>query len=136
MELGELFAGGPYLLRALGASILFLLAMLAGLVLFIVPGIIFVLMFFPYWYLIIDRNAGAIESLELSRQLTAGNKLTVFALGLVLMGLAIAAVIPCGLGLLIYWPFLSLLGPVVYLSLSGQPTAEQTQFAYSPYQPA
>ncbi|NUQ65027.1 MAG: hypothetical protein HUU20_21390 [Pirellulales bacterium] len=132
VELGELFAGGPYLLRALGASVLFLLAVLAGVILLIVPGVIFALMFSQFLFLIIDRNTGVIESLELSKQVTSGNKLTLFALGFVIMGLGIVAVLPCGLGLLILWPFVSLLWPLTYLSMTGQPTAEQMQFQYQP----
>ena len=133
VELGELFAGGPYLLRAIGASILFFFGFLVGIILLIVPGIIFALMFSQFFYLIIDRNLGVVESLEVSRQVTSGNKLTLFALGFVVLGLMLVAILPCGLGLIILWPFVSLLWPVTYLSMTGQPTAEQVQL---PYQPA
>lgn len=134
VELGELFAGGPYLLRTVGASILFGLAVLAGLILLIIPGIIFSLMFSQFMYLIVDRNAGVIESLERSKQITTGNKLTLLALGLVVAGLAIVAVIPCGLGLIVLLPFVSLLWAVAYLSMTGQATAEQVHFQPSQYQ--
>ncbi len=132
VSLGELFNGGPFLLRAIGASILFILAVFGGTILLIIPGIIFYFMFSQFLYLIVDRNVGVIDSLKLSSQITSGNKLTLFAIGLVLFGLGILAILPCFLGLIVLVPFSMLLHAVMYLSMSGQPTAEQAPQSFVP----
>jgi len=128
-ELGEIFSGGPYFLRVLGASILFGLAYFAGVLLCVVPGVIFALMFSQFYYLILDRNVGVMESLNISRDIMNGNKMTLFLIGLigVVAGLALV-VVTCGLGLLAVGPFFSLLAAVTYLAITGQPTADQMMY--------
>jgi uncharacterized membrane protein len=149
-ELGELFRGGPQfitvlltnLLLSIGAGVvlgvcvlpgaimlliskglggfLMFAGLFAGYVIVIVAGI----MFSQAIFLIIDRNAGVIESLQLSRQITAGNKLMLFLTWLVMS--IISSVInsfTCGLGSLATAPFMWLLAPVIYLRISGQPVA-------------
>ncbi len=125
-DIGEIFRGGPYFLPVLGAAILFLLIWLLGSLLLIIPGIIFSLMFAQFYYLIIDRNVGVMESLDVSRQLMVGNKLTLFAINLVasLLG-TLVIVCTCGLGALAVAPFLTLLYAITYLAITGQPTADQ-----------
>ena len=125
-ELSDLFTGGPYFLRVLGASILFGLIVLCGYILLIIPGIIFSLMFSQYYYLILDRNIGVIDSLSISKDLMDGNKLTLFLIGLVAGVVGIVVVLlTCGIGLLVVGPFMALLTPVIYLAITGQPTADQ-----------
>jgi len=122
-ELADLFTGGPYFLRILGASLLFFLMYFVGILLLVIPGIIVALMFSQFYLLILDRNVGVLESLELSKDVTHGNKLTLFLVFLVAWLLAIVAMIPCGLGLIVAVPFFALLSPVIYLTMTGQPTA-------------
>jgi hypothetical protein len=124
-EVSDIFAGGPYFLSVLGATILFALIYLVGLVLCIVPGVIFALMFSQYYYLILDRNVGIMDSLGISKEITTGNKLTLFAIGVVSVLLAFAGLLACCVGLLAVVPFLSLLAPVTYLAMTGQRTADQ-----------
>ncbi len=125
-EIGEIFRGGPYFLPVLGASILVGLIVILGFALLIVPGVIFSLMFAQYYYLIIDRKVGVMESLDVSRQLMVGNKLTLFAINLVATLLGMLVILcTCGLGALAVVPFLALLYAVVYLAITGQPTADQ-----------
>jgi len=124
-DLADLFTGGPYFGRILGAGILFLLMYFVGLVLFVIPGIIVALMFSQFYLLILDRNVGVIESLELSKDVTEGNKLTLFLINLVAVVLMFVAMIPCGLGLIVAVPFFALLMPVTYLMMTGQPTAAE-----------
>ena len=157
-EFSELFGGGPYLLRVICATILFLLMIYGAVVVCMGPGIacaalgmqdlagplmivggcigviiaiILALMFFPYKYLIIDQNMGILESLSESRRITSGNKLIVFAIFFI-TGIAAFVLIlfTCGLGLLAWLPFYALLGAVMYLLMIGQPTA--AHFANQP----
>ncbi|MBN2023057.1 MAG: hypothetical protein JW809_09715 [Pirellulales bacterium] len=153
-SLGEMFNGGPYLLRTIGAWILFFLGAIAILAVGVLPGVfvglatgwnelsvftmiggglvagvflvIYGLTFSQFFYFIIDRNAGIMESFEGSRQVTAGNRLTMFAIQLI-AGLAgfVLIIITCLLGALAVGPYMALLVPVMYLSMTGQPMARR-----------
>jgi phage FluMu protein Com len=125
VSMGELFGGGPYFLPILGASILFGLMVAVGLVLLIVPGIVLALMFSQYYYLIIDRNLGVMDSLNTAKEISNGNKATLLMIGLACLGITIVALIPCGLGLIIASPYFALLYAVIYLAMTGQPTVDQ-----------
>ena len=126
-EIGELFTGGPFFLTALLASILCGLAVFAGICLCIVPGIIVALMFSQFMYLIVDQRLDVIESLSVSHQITTGNKATLFLLFLVLGLIAMGGACACGIGLIFAIPFMQVSMVVAYLTMTGQPTAEQMQ---------
>ncbi len=121
---GDLFQGAPWLLTGFVASLLVDLAVLVGLVLCIVPGIIFALMFSQFLFLIVDRNAGIIDSLGLSKRLTDGNKLTLLGVYLLTLLINIGGVLACCIGIFFTAPFTAVLSAVVYLALTGQPTAD------------
>jgi uncharacterized membrane protein len=149
-ELGELFRGGPQfitvlltnLLLSIGAGVLLGVCVLPGAIMFLISkglggflmfaglfvGYVVVIvagiMFSQAIFLIIDRNAGVIESLQLSRQITAGNKLMLFLTWLVVSIVSsIISSLTCGLGSLATAPFMWLLAPVIYLRMSGQNVA-------------
>ena len=124
-SMGDLFRGGPYFLTALVAGILVGLIDLVGFVLLIVPGIIFALMFSQFLYLIVDRNVGIVESLELSMRITRGNKATLFLLWILSAGLIFAGMLMCCVGVIFTAPLVSLLWTVAYLAMTGQPTADR-----------
>ena len=159
-SLGALFSGGAYLFRAILASLLLgLIGVAIQLVGGFVAGLagslafqggagrvnvatigVFVLtsialavvsfMFCQFQYLIVDRNAGVVESLSLSRQITSGNKLTLFG-GFVLIALlAFVTGLPtCGIGVLFgVGPYAALLMAMFYLAMSGQTTADQLRY--------
>lgn len=125
VEIGRLFSGGPYFLRILGASILAGIAFMIGLVLLLVPGIFLMLMLWPFYWLILDRNVGVFDSFQLAMRFTEGNKATVFVIAIVSFGLLLVSAIPCGIGLLVTFPFFTLMWAVMYLTMTGQPTADQ-----------
>jgi uncharacterized membrane protein len=127
-QVSDLFTGGPFYVNGLIAIILWILAYIGGILLLIVPGIIWGLMFSQCYFFVIDRNADAMQSLSLSKQFMAGNKMTLFLIWLVcgLVG-ALVVICTCLLGAFAVGPFMSLLGPVVYLSLTGQPTVDQVR---------
>jgi phage FluMu protein Com len=125
---GDLFTGTPYFLPVLGASLLFCLVYSVGLMLCVVPGIILALMFSQFAFLIVDRNAGALDSFTLSKHITNGSKLMLFLVYLVvgIVGELLIAV-TLGIGVLAVVPFFVLLTAVTYLAMTGQPTADQLQ---------
>ena len=124
-NIGDVFSGGKYYVPMLVTMLIFTLATQIGFLLLIIPGIIIFLMFGQYVYLIVDRNLGIVESLEMSKEITQGNKMTIFLIGLVCGGLVIVGAIPCFLGWLVVFPYMALLHTVVYLTMTGQPTVDQ-----------
>jgi uncharacterized membrane protein len=152
--LADIFSGGPYFVSILLATILFFLIIAAvagiclgpagllllagadsevalmvfipGLIVVLVVNVILSLMFSQYYYLILDRNVGPVESLTISKEITRGNKVTIFGIWMVagLVG-AVLIVCTCGLGLLAVAPYWALLYPIIYLALTGQRTADQ-----------
>jgi phage FluMu protein Com len=126
-ELSDLFKGGPYYIPILSTVILFLLIVYGGMLLLIVPGVIFALMFSQVYYLVLDRQLPVLEAFGLSRTLTRGNKATLFLIWLACAGISLLALIPCCLGFFIVGPFFALMFPVIYLSITGQPIASPRQ---------
>lgn len=92
--MGEIFSGGPFLGRMILCSIIFSLAYLAGLVALIIPGLIIAFMFWPYAYLLIDRDLPGIDAFTESRKITNGNKLSMFLIYLIMTGVSM---VPYGL---------------------------------------
>jgi hypothetical protein len=152
-QIGDLFQGGPYLLKTLGAGILVGLICLGIVVVCVVPlllvglavdenaaplfavggGLIAIvpiycvaLMTSQFSYLILDRNAGVIESLTMSRDLMVGNKLMLFAIWLV-TGVAggLIVLLTCFLGILLVAPYCAMMTAVIYLLVTGQPMIDQ-----------
>jgi hypothetical protein len=153
-ELSDLFTGWPYFVRVFFAGLLVGLIIFGIAVVCVLPlaligaaiseeaaaalgiagGIIalpiaiYVLLgLSQYYYLIIDRNLGITESLSTSRVLMDGNKVTLLVINLLCFLIAIVAILPCGLGLLVVGPYFALMYPMIYLIVTGQPTADQMQ---------
>lgn len=118
-EVGEIFSGGP-VLPMLVATLLFTVGMLVGLVLFIVPGIIFTLGCWFFAPLIVDTNCGAVDSLKASWDLTKGHKVQLFVLWLFMIGLMIAGILACCVGVFVALPIAQLAMAYAYLTVTGQ----------------
>ena len=87
------------------------LAATIGFALLIVPGIIVGLMFSQFINIMIDRQVGVIDALRLSMQVTEGNKLTLFLLGLLMAAInSIGTSLTCGLFTIAFVPFSWLVG--------------------------
>jgi len=66
------------------ASIIYGMIVILGLLLFVIPGIIAILVFLPYVYVLTDKNLNATESLKKTREMTKGNRINIFLLLIVL----------------------------------------------------
>lgn len=119
----DIFMGGPYLLRFLGAAILMGIGAMIGFLLLIIPGIIILLMFGQFVFLIVDKDMGIMDSLTTSKDITTGNKLTIFALGFVSLGIVLLGLLALCIGVIVAGPFVSLIFAVAYLRMAGQRTA-------------
>jgi hypothetical protein len=92
-----------------------------------IVSIVATLGFSQYYYLLLDQNVGSLESLSLSWKITRGNRLMLFAIWTVagIMGVLVS-LLTGGLGaIFLAAPFLSLMMPVIYLAMTGQPTADR-----------
>lgn len=158
-SVGEVFSGGPYFLRILGATLLFMLAIWAiaficilpamgvawavatnletsltiflglglGAAIALVPITFVMLGLSQFYYLILDQDLGVFESFSISWKVAQGNRLTLFAIWTLasIVGLLVT-LLTCGLGgFFLVFPFVMLLMPVIYLAMTGQPTADQ-----------
>ena len=90
----------PYL----AVKIITTLAVLVGLILLVIPGIVIALSFIFATYLVVDTGKGPIEALKESARITKGHKWSLFMLMLALIGINILGVIALGVGLLISVP--------------------------------
>ena len=83
------------------------------------------MMISQYMFLIIDRNAGPLECLTLSREVTVGNRLMIFLLFLISIPLTMMGLLACCVGMLFSMSFFMLALSVQYLLMTGQPTGDQ-----------
>ncbi len=117
-KIGDLFVNRGKLLTAILASFLVGMGTFLGMLLLVVPGIIFALMTTLSMWFVVDRNMGAIEAIKASIEATRGSKTTLFLFAWVCFGLSLAAMIPCGMGFIILAPVLSVTTGHIYEALT------------------
>ncbi len=105
------------------ASILYWLIVLGGLILLIVPGIIWAIKFGQFGYLIIDKGANPIEALKESSQITTGVKWDLFKFYLLSFVITLGGFLCLIVGLLVAIPVTAVAGACVYRKISDQVTA-------------
>ncbi|MBU1888281.1 MAG: hypothetical protein KKB46_03710, partial [Candidatus Omnitrophica bacterium] len=74
----DLFSCFHLFFKYIAGTILYLLIMIGGLCLLVVPGIIWMIKFQFFGFLIIDKNLGPIEALKKSYEITRGVKWNLF----------------------------------------------------------
>lgn len=104
---------GKYIL----GNILYGLIVFAGILLLIIPGIIWAIKYQFFGYLIIDQNLKPTQALKTSSQLTQGKKRRLFWLTILLFLFNLLGTLPVFLGLLITIPMSSLVMAHVYRQL-------------------
>lgn len=107
------------------ASFLYLLIICAGLILFIVPGIIWAVHYGLFPYFIVDKGAGPIEALKLSAKTTHGAKWDLFALSFVMGVINLLGVLCLFVGMLIAFPTTVIAQAFAYRLLVKQTNANQ-----------
>ncbi len=65
--------GRPYILPLIGIGILTGLAIIGGLILFIIPGLIFAAWFSLGFFVLLDENKGVVDSMKRSKELVKGH---------------------------------------------------------------
>lgn len=124
----ELFAYHDVMLiiRVIAGGILYALIVLIGLILFIVPGIIFAIKYSFQYLLIIDKGLGPVEALRESAKLTKGHKWQLLLFGVVLGIINVFGALLFGVGLLVSVPTTNLSIVHVYRKLLGGVPQQET----------
>lgn len=119
VELSLLWHPRPFW-KYFAATIVVGIAMILGLILLIVPGIIFALMFMFTTFIVIDRELGPIEAMKESMRITRGHKWPLLGFVLVLGLLNVAGAVALGVGLLVSIPVSFLAFVHAYRTLAGR----------------
>jgi hypothetical protein len=119
-EFSDLFSGGRQFIWVFLASLGFGIALTIGILLFIVPGVILALMFWPYYYLLVDEKAGLVDSFSLGAKVSQGNWGTAFVLWLLSVCIGFVGCAACLIGILFAAPLISMIFAVAYLMMAGQ----------------
>jgi uncharacterized membrane protein len=115
-----LFSQGDKIIKMFLSSLVYGLIVIGGIILFIVPGIIWSLKFCLYRYYIVEKNAGPIEALKMSAKAMSGAKWNVFLFNFVLGGVNLLGLLCLGVGLLITVPLTWIAMVSVYRKLDAQ----------------
>ncbi len=147
--ISDLFAGGPYVLRAIGNTLLLNVVMLAiylllfgcvyaavqiapmlgGIMAIVSPiiqliaGMAFFLTTWAYMFVLVDQDAPNIQPILESIRLTQKNIPSVIHLMLLCIGYIYFGVLLCGVGILLTMPLIMLNFAVAYCRLAGRSTA-------------
>ncbi|PLX26899.1 hypothetical protein C0583_05615 [Candidatus Parcubacteria bacterium] len=95
----DLFNLYPRILKYFLTNLLYFLIVFGGLLLFIVPGIIWAIKFQFCSYLIADKNLGPIEALKESSRLTRDAKMDLFFFGFIVFIVVLAGALCLVIGL-------------------------------------
>lgn len=116
----DLFSQWRLFFKYIFSAILYGLIVFGGLLLLIVPGIMWGVRFQFYAYYVIDKNAGPMEALELSSKATKGSRRRIFLFDLACFGVAILGFLALILGLFAAIPTIMMATAYVYRKLDGQ----------------
>ncbi len=113
----DLLSCYPLFFKYLVGSILYGLIVSLGLILLILPGIIWAIKFYFFDYLIIDKGLGPIDALEKSSEITRGVKLDLFTFGILLGILNLLGLLCLLVGLFVTIPVTMVATAFVYRKL-------------------
>lgn len=101
-----------------------------GLVLALAGGLVMIVLFMylflvygQFMLVIADRECGAMDGFRISREITAGNRVSIFLLFILISLVNVAGMLACCVGLLVSVPYSWSAMAIAYLMMSGQPTA-------------
>jgi uncharacterized membrane protein len=120
-EVGDVFKAdgyGPYIV----ASIVFGIGFFIGLLLFIIPGIIFAVVFGFYGFVAAERGNAVqpMETLRRAAEITEGHRWQLFGLAIVLFLINLVGALLCGIGLLFTLGITIIAWAYTYRRLSGE----------------
>lgn len=128
-DFGHLFSGFRHFVAYIVASLFYMLIVVGGFILLIVPGIIWALRFQFYGYLIIDKGMKPMQALRTSWAMTRGTTWDLFAFALIAGLINIAGALALMIGLLITVPVTLIALAFIYRKLVNQPQTAPVQAA-------
>lgn len=126
-EFADVFNRVHLILNYGAAAILYSLMIMVGLVFFIVPGVYLAVRFHFFGYFVVDREAGPIEALKMSSDLTEGVRMELFAFGLLLLVLIFVGLCFFVVGVFVALPVASLAMGYVFRYLQVPPPGRETE---------
>ncbi len=118
------FSQTHHFFRYFFASLLYALVVFGGLLLLVVPGVIWAIRFRYFGYAIVEKDMGILPSLKESYRLTKGHTWNLFVFALALFAINVLGFIPLGLGLLVTIPISMIAVAYVWHKLSTQVKGE------------
>ena len=115
--IGDLFSCFHLFFKILIGSLLFGIIIIVGLLLLIIPGIIWFIKYHYYWFLIVDKEMGPIEAIKHSGKITQGVKWDLFLFGWVVFGLILVGLLACLIGVFVTIPVAGVAGAYIYRKL-------------------
>jgi uncharacterized membrane protein len=116
----DLFSQGHLLWNYFLATFLYILIVSVGLVMFIVPGIIWAIKYRMYAFLIVDKHMTPLESLRKSVELTDGVKWKLLLFGIVSFFVLLLGLIALIIGIFAAIPIIALAQTYIYRHLLSQ----------------
>ncbi len=116
-EVKDLFSCARMFFRYIAGTLLYALIVFLGLILLVVPGIIWMIKFQFYSYLIVDKGMGPVQALKESGRITQGAKGELILFALLVMGINFLGALALLVGLLITLPLTLLAAAFVYRKL-------------------
>ncbi len=114
----DLYAHHRLLFKYFLVSLLTMLAIAAGFVLFIIPGFLAMMRYSMSAFLVVDRGLGPIEAMRKSAEITRGARWQLFVAGFALLGVMILGFMALAIGVLWAFPTVMVAGAFIYRRLS------------------
>ena len=114
---GDLFGEGRYLAGAFVATLVTMVGVAAGTMLLVVPGVMLMLGWMFNLIAMVDQDLGPMEAIRESWRITSGEKGGLLLWTLVCVGLMLAGLLACGVGLFVATPICGIGTTLIYLDL-------------------
>ncbi|MEM3154835.1 MAG: DUF975 family protein [Candidatus Woesearchaeota archaeon] len=118
-EFKELFSCFSLLWKYLLALIIYVVVVSVGLLLLVVPGVIWAVQFVFYPFVIVTEKLGPLKALRKSSALSAGVKTRLIVFALALLGINLLGVIALGIGIIVTFPLSMIALAHVYRQLEN-----------------
>lgn len=125
-DFSVLFTSVDRFLSVLGATILVGLIVMAGLVLLIVPGIMWAIKYQFVVPLILDQKLGVMDAMRRSDAITKGRRMSIFLFDLTMLGAVILGALALVVGLFVAVPVVELATIDLYKKLLAATPTTQT----------
>lgn len=119
----------PKLLTFIIANIIYSIIVIVGLIIFIIPGIYLAIRLQFFMAFIVQENAGIMESLRMSWNITKGNAMQLFLLSLAMIGITIVGLILLIVGIFVAVPLCYMMYCYVFRKLYANPLQLTTEEA-------